>query len=534
MPFGRTADTSPRRLFALAFLVGAIGLSRALHDGWVVSVLALLSVLALAALVLARRPSHDEADRARVVASAALAAVAGAMVVPSWTVSYEGLTHFAPLAGVVVTSALLAGGALAHDRGRRAWLARLFQGQAEGWAVVPADGAAAEVVPFVRGAAGGAAIVAGPGTAAPFRREGAPPLASIAPQFSATVAPLRVRTALLVGVLVADVALGGALSWHRSRPLAVMRAVLQIAVGPDQTCARLVDGEVLCWGASRRELAVNGDVRTTFDWNPVVLPALAGAVDLSFGDDTVCAHDRGAQVRCERRGSPSRPPPLRPAPAAERFASSGDHACVVGDDGTVRCHGSNDDGELGGAPSPGRRDAVAVAGLPRRAVAVAVAHGFSCARLVDDTAWCWGRMVYGRLGHPPPLPPTPAPDLRDVVSVRVDSGSLWALRRDGRLWSWDGSPESRPLAGLASVVTLVANHDEWCALEEGGAVSCWRYGRPAERREVLRDVAALAADGGHTCALMRDTTVRCWGRNAHGQIGDGTREARPLPTEVRR
>jgi len=44
--------------------------------------------------------------------------------------------------------------------------------------------------------------------------------------------------------------------------------------------------------------------------------------------------------------------------------------------------------------------------------------------------------------------------------------------------------------------------------------------------------ASFAAGGRHTCALDTDDRVRCWGANASGQLGDGTRIARLVATDV--
>lgn len=65
-------------------------------------------------------------------------------------------------------------------------------------------------------------------------------------------------------------------------------------------------------------------------------------------------------------------------------------------------------------------------------------------------------------------------------------------------------------------------------------VLCW--GRhsvgAAVRVEGLGDVAELAAGDGFTCARQQSGGVVCWGANQHGQLGDGTFDARPRPTAV--
>src|SRR5438105_334566 len=43
----------------------------------------------------------------------------------------------------------------------------------------------------------------------------------------------------------------------------------------------------------------------------------------------------------------------------------------------------------------------------------------------------------------------------------------------------------------------------------------------------------IASGDFHTCALMGDAAVRCWGRNAEGELGDGTTENRSKPTPVK-
>lgn len=529
MPFDRATDTPPSRVLSLAAVVGGFGLVLHLHETTLVALLALAVAAAVANRVVRQRPSHDESDRARVAAVALLSAASAAMVGGTWSVSSWGLSHFAPLAAVSAVALLFAGTVFARDLGRLRWLARVFASGAGGWSVAPLAAPATGLIPFVRGTADDAALVQLAAAAGPFRDEPAVPWATIASHRPAVRARLLRRALALVALLGVDGAQVVALARHRNRARVPMEGVAQVVVGPDQTCARLLDGSVFCWGANRRHFRADGSAQVGLDWEPLEIPELRGASELTFGGDLACGRTTAGGWRCVRRGAPARPPPWEPARPRD---ASGRHECEVAADGAVRCLGDNFDGELGDGPSPPRSQATTVA-LPGAATDVRVDRGYSCARLGDGTARCWGRMAWQRTGGAP-LPPTAAPGLRDVTAIQVDGSSLWALRRDGTLWWWDGGPESRALAGLASVTRFVGNRDAWCALEADGRLWCWPIGHPADRRGVLADVTSVAAAGGHACAVTRDARLRCWGRNQHGQLGDGTRDAHAVPAIVRR
>jgi alpha-tubulin suppressor-like RCC1 family protein len=50
---------------------------------------------------------------------------------------------------------------------------------------------------------------------------------------------------------------------------------------------------------------------------------------------------------------------------------------------------------------------------------------------------------------------------------------------------------------------------------------------------IQHDWIALSAGSGHSLALLSDGTLWAWGRNAWGELGDGTTEKRSTPVQVR-
>src|SRR5439155_200263 len=92
------------------------------------------------------------------------------------------------------------------------------------------------------------------------------------------------------------------------------------------------------------------------------------------------------------------------SPAAALDAGSF-HTCALLQDGTVRCWGENDVGQLGNGttdPSPGSPSTfnptpVTVSGITT-AVAISAGGWHTCALLRDGTVQCWGQNTYGQLG----------------------------------------------------------------------------------------------------------------------------------------
>ncbi len=130
----------------------------------------------------------------------------------------------------------------------------------------------------------------------------------------------------------------------------------------------------------------------------------------------------------------------------------------------------------------------------------------------------WGYNHYGQVGDGstvdrPLVVNALAPD--DAVQVAAGGSHSLALQRGGKVWAWGYN-----VAGQLGDGTTQARPRAVPVLSEAGSGQ-------------LSGVAQLAAGWYHSLALLPDGTVLSWGRNADGELGDGTRTARSRPVRVR-
>jgi alpha-tubulin suppressor-like RCC1 family protein len=70
---------------------------------------------------------------------------------------------------------------------------------------------------------------------------------------------------------------------------------------------------------------------------------------------------------------------------------------VASSDGTVRCWGRNDDGQVGNGRTTAQTTPVVVAMLDE-VVALDGGHAATCAVTAQGVVWCWGQNGAGELG----------------------------------------------------------------------------------------------------------------------------------------
>lgn len=97
------------------------------------------------------------------------------------------------------------------------------------------------------------------------------------------------------------------------------------------------------------------------------------------------------------------------------------------------------------------------------------------------------------------------------------------------------------------MTSIAAAGSHTCAVTTDGAAKCWgsnssgqlgdgsgnhRNNKPEPVSGFGFGVASIAAGGSHTCAVTTGGAAKCWGRNAEGQLGNGSTTNRSTPVDV--
>jgi alpha-tubulin suppressor-like RCC1 family protein len=204
------------------------------------------------------------------------------------------------------------------------------------------------------------------------------------------------------GVAVAAVGIDGKLS---------ATTATQVVTGNNHTCALLANFNVKCWGANNVK-QLGATTATPSSNVPVDVPDLANTVkQLASGADHTCAIRGNNDVICWGSNSYGELGNGAVAPFdgtvlvdnlagdAKEIATGTNHSCALLTNGTVRCWGANTYGQLGNGTTTNASRPVSVAGLPRPAVAITAGGDHTCAKLDDGSIRCWGKNNKGQLGN---------------------------------------------------------------------------------------------------------------------------------------
>ena len=323
---------------------------------------------------------------------------------------------------------------------------------------------------------------------------------------------------------------------NSSLPLLLpLNQVAEIATGENHSCARTMDGLAWCWGRNDRGQLGTGDALPYSQPQQVMDGAvpLSGVEELALTDASTCARLTNGVVKCwgsgqhGRLGNGNTQDSLVPVTALEGMAelqgatglaAGTAHVCARMSDGTVRCWGRNNNGQLGMGDSGSSTDRSSPAQIPAlTGVDQVVAAGFrTCARS-GGSAKCWGQNLSGQVGDGTTVQKTSPVDvlgLTTAAQLMIAPNHGCALLSDATARCWGlnnvGQLGDGSTTNSSSPVTVLAP----------GATTAWTG---------LKDIGA---GGAHTCVVAGDDSVRCWGMNNYGQLGDGNTSNAAQPVNV--
>jgi alpha-tubulin suppressor-like RCC1 family protein len=279
-----------------------------------------------------------------------------------------------------------------------------------------------------------------------------------------------------------------------------------MTAGFAHSCFMLDNGSVKCWGENNLGQLGLGDTINRRD-------------NSSYMGDNLTIVDLGS------------------GRTATAIATGDSHTCVILDNVSIKCWGSNASGQLGlgdnstrgdGSASGGMGDNLTIVdlGSGRTAKAIAAGNQHTCAILDNSSVKCWGANASGQLG------------LGDDDNRGDGSAS-------------GGMGDNLTIVDLGSGRTakvIAAGDSHTCAILDNASVKCWgengngqlglgpsisnRGDGSGEMGDNLtainlgsgRTATSITTGTGYTCVLLDDDSVKCWGRADYGQLGAGKTE----------
>jgi len=343
------------------------------------------------------------------------------------------------------------------------------------------------------------------------------------------------------------------------------KKIVKVFVAQYHSCALSDDGYMYCWGYNS-----NGQLGTGNTTDSPVPVQVGGALanktitDIGGSGNSSCAialnkiycwgYNSKGQLGKNFTGNSS-PTSLNYSPAlvtagntattlptaysATALSTSGSRAmfmCAVAD-GKAFCWGQNDVGSVG----DGTGTTNATRNLPTKVVDTGVLNGKTVTAISQDGyssvasggfahvcavasggVYCWGENAYGQLGNNTTtnsnVPVAVIATAGEVLNgktiqevqvglrhscVRASGGAYcWGLNSSGQVGDGSNTQRNKPVAVSQQAGMLTASN-----------------------------VISIGAGSNRGCAVVTDGRTFCWGLNTSGQIGDGTKISRNVPTE---
>lgn len=348
-------------------------------------------------------------------------------------------------------------------------------------------------------------------------------------------------------------------------------AVSTLAMGQYHGCAVLTNGQSRCWGANASGLLGGGYYNTDrnyFPTDPSFLSNMGTITNLTVSHGQVC-YTNSDGYNCW--GANTANIGLNVANAFQTFwsylwgtaastphivssATGAWHMCYLYSDGSVKCAGKNEVGQLGNGTLTASNTLVNVTlpgGVTASRISAGLAH--TCIDGSDNNVYCWGFSYQGQLGVNAPSNYFNTPQQVSVAGLhnvtakfystcaqRISDGQLmcWGANWSGlfgngtsgtAVWgpqqvSLPGAPISYDIGYQHGCAIYGTNHDLYCwGFNNVGQVG---VGDTTMRTTPvlvtsLTNVQAVSLSGFHTCAITNSGKAYCWGLGSDGALGNG-------------
>lgn len=208
---------------------------------------------------------------------------------------------------------------------------------------------------------------------------------------------------------------------------------------------------------------------------------------------------------------------------------------------TLACAPDQGPNEPAGDGPPIAPVAAAAAGPTFRQVSAGTAH--TCAVTTDDRAYCWGYNGSSEIGDgTSELRTRPVPVAGGLRFKLVTAGNsiTCGITTGDLAYCWGGGPSGgptpTPVPGGLHWRAIDAGLDFACGLTEPDSLAyCWgvnswgQLGNGTRRARTLptpvaggRVYRSITTGVTHTCAVTPSNLAFCWGDNRHAQLGEGT------------
>ncbi len=300
----------------------------------------------------------------------------------------------------------------------------------------------------------------------------------------------------------------------------------------------LVSREMRCWGSGGlgRAGVASATSPARVDFGTTAGGEAPRILAMAVGTNRTCALLDGGRLRCwsgQESAASARDEDL---PPVTQMSMGDEHLCVLLADRTVRCKGSNRDGQLGTtAVADASMRFVPVEGLSD-VKQIEAGQRFTCALATWGGVHCWGRL--GAVAAPTPqrIAGLPREATVDCQKVTPRPGS--------------NDPNLRCTENLTRAITQFSvGGRHACGVDTRGDVWCWGDNEARQLGPATAAPASLsavrvemdptgrnrfparyvAAGDTHTCALLEagPGRVYCWGNNRVGQLGQRGWESEP-------